>query len=102
MSTSRLTFLRFVDSSRIKESEEQITARQWPTLSYTVLNGDILKYYATFSGEITVTTMEDGTWVKWTWDGVLPKANNPLDIEVDLEELAVKTLGKLDEYLLTA
>ncbi|XP_050236477.1 MLP-like protein 423 [Mercurialis annua] len=91
------------DSPRIKQSEQQITEKYWPTFRYTILGGDILKYYANFCGEITViTTTDDGTWVKWTWEGVYPKPSNPVDIDVDLEELAVKTLGKLDEYLLRA
>ncbi|EEF30981.1 MLP-like protein 423 [Ricinus communis] len=90
------------DSPRIKQSEQQITGKNWPVFSYTVLGGDILKYYASFCGEITITTMDDGTWVKWTWNGMFPNPNNPLDIEVDLDEIAVKTLGKLDDYLLRA
>ncbi|KDP21315.1 hypothetical protein JCGZ_21786 [Jatropha curcas] len=90
------------DCSRIKESEEEINVKNPSIFSYSVLSGDILKYYASFCGEISVVSNEEGTWAKWTWEADLPKANKPLDIEVELEELAVKTLGKLDEYLVRA
>ncbi|KAJ9172076.1 hypothetical protein P3X46_015363 [Hevea brasiliensis] len=90
------------DSPRIKQSEEQINESQKPKFSYTVLSGDILKYYTSFRAEISIVLNEDGAWAKWTWETDFPKANNPLDIGVDLEELAVKTLGKLDDYVVRA
>ncbi|KAF2302475.1 hypothetical protein GH714_036496 [Hevea brasiliensis] len=63
---------------------------------------NMAKYYTSFRAEISIVLNEDGAWAKWTWETDFPKANNPLDIGVDLEELAVKTLGKLDDYVVRA
>ncbi|KAG8366187.1 hypothetical protein BUALT_Bualt17G0050700 [Buddleja alternifolia] len=69
------------------------------TLSYSVVDGDVLKLFNFFKGTLTVTPKADhGSLVKWSCEFV--KASDEVPSPDHIRDFAVKNFQDLDAYLL--
>jgi hypothetical protein len=70
------------------------------TLTYSVIDGDLLKYFKKFKGHLSVTPKGDGSLVKWSseYETNSQEVSDPQLIK----EVAVKTFLKVDDYTLNA
>ncbi|KAL5063169.1 hypothetical protein RYX36_024906 [Vicia faba] len=70
------------------------------TLTYSVIDGDILKYFKKFKGDISVTPKGDGSLVKWSIE--YEKNSEEVPEPEIIKEFALKTFLKVDDYILNA
>lgn len=82
--------------SSIKEKIEVVDDAK-KTLSYSVIEGDMLKYYNNFKATLSVSPKGDGSLVKWwcEFDKTSDELPNP-DI---IKDFGVKTLQDLDAFI---
>ncbi|KAJ9172075.1 hypothetical protein P3X46_015362 [Hevea brasiliensis] len=96
-------------SPLVKVSKERIDAVDEASkhVAYSVIEGDLLKYYKTFKGFIFVVFLpsnstgskENGdSLVKWSWEFEKPSA----DVEVPhvIKDFVVNNFEEVDEYIL--
>lgn len=83
----------------MKSSKEKIEAADdaKKTVSYAVIEGDLLKYYDLFKGHITVTPRDNGSEVKWTAE--YHKASPQIPDPTAVKDFAVKNFLEVDEYV---
>ncbi|XP_038892372.1 MLP-like protein 423 [Benincasa hispida] len=86
----------------VKESKERIEAvdEEKRSVSYSVIEGDLLKYYKSFKGHITVSPKEDesGSLVKWSCE--FEKASEEVPDPHLIKDFVVKNFSELDDYVL--
>ncbi|XP_020216161.1 MLP-like protein 423 [Cajanus cajan] len=84
----------------VKSSKEKILAADdtKKTVSYAVIEGDLLKYYDKFIGHITVTPSGEGSEVKWTAE--YHKASPDVPDPTVVKDFAVKNFLEVDAYVL--
>ncbi|XP_075493080.1 MLP-like protein 423 [Primulina tabacum] len=70
------------------------------TVSYSVVDGDILKFYKNFKGNLSVNPKGDGSLVKWWCE--FDKASEEIPDPDLLKHFALKNFQDLDDYLLKA
>ena len=92
------TVICFVGSPLVKESEERvdIVDEAGKKVSYSVIGGDILKYYKHFKATLVITPKGDGSSVKWTCD--YEKASEEIPDPNIIKEFAVKNFLEMDDY----
>ncbi|RVW47190.1 MLP-like protein 423 [Vitis vinifera] len=86
-------------SPLVKESEERvdIVDEADKKVSYSVIGGDLLKYYKNFKATLVITPKGDGSLVKWTCD--FEKASAEIPDPNVIKEFAVKNFIELDDYI---
>lgn len=67
------------------------------TVSYHVIDGDILKYYKNFKAYLKVTPKGDGSLVRWWCE--FEKASAEVPEPNLIRDAAVKTFKDLEAYL---
>ncbi|CAI9092856.1 OLC1v1028198C1 [Oldenlandia corymbosa var. corymbosa] len=70
------------------------------TVSYSVIDGDLLKFYKVFKPTLVVSSEGDGSVVKWSCE--FEKASEEIPNPDIIKEFAVKNFQELDAYLLKA
>ncbi|KAL2464865.1 MLP-like protein [Abeliophyllum distichum] len=70
------------------------------SLSYTSIDGDLLKYYKNFKAHLVITPKGDGSLVKWSCE--FEKASEEIPNPHLIRDFAVKNFKDLDAYLLKA
>lgn len=70
------------------------------TLTYSVIDGDLLKYFKNLKGHLSVTPKGDGSLVKWSSE--YEKGSQEVPEPDMIKEFAVKTFQQVDEYTLNA
>ncbi|KAL2465239.1 MLP-like protein [Abeliophyllum distichum] len=70
------------------------------SLSYTSIDGDLLKYYKNFKAHLVITPKGDGSSVKWSCE--FEKASEEIPNPHLIRDFAVKNFKDLDAYLLKA
>ncbi|GKV22826.1 hypothetical protein SLEP1_g32649 [Rubroshorea leprosula] len=89
-------------SPMIKVSKEKIDAaddaERW--VAYSVIDGDLLKYYKVFKGKVNVIPKGDGSLVKWSCD--FEKASEEIPDPNMIKEFAVKNFKDMDAFVLQA
>ncbi|XP_077217377.1 MLP-like protein 423 [Tasmannia lanceolata] len=70
------------------------------SVSYTVIDGDLVTYYKDFKANLQVVPKGDGAIVKWSLEFV--KATDDVPDPNLMQEFAVKSFNDLDAYLLKA
>ncbi|KAL3501224.1 hypothetical protein ACH5RR_035673 [Cinchona calisaya] len=70
------------------------------TVSYIVIEGDLLKFYKVFKPSLVVSPKGDGSLVKWICE--FEKASEEIPIPHIIKDFAVKNFQELDAYLLNA
>lgn len=88
-----------VGSPLVKVSTEKIEAVDdvKKEVSYSVIDGDLLKFYKVFKGIVTVSPKGDGSLVKWSCE--YEKASNEIPDPSVIKEFAVKNFKEVDEYI---
>ncbi|CAH9073948.1 unnamed protein product [Cuscuta epithymum] len=79
-----------------KEKIESVDEEK-KSLSYNVIEGDILKYYKSFKANVGVTPQGDGSLVKWCCE--FEKASDEVPEPSLIKDAAVKTFKGLEVYL---
>ncbi|KZV43137.1 MLP-like protein 423 [Dorcoceras hygrometricum] len=69
-------------------------------MTYSVVDGDILKLYKSFQATFTVSSKGDGTLV--IYSGVYEKQNEQVQDPGEFTGIIIKALYGLDAYLLQA
>ncbi|XP_052173448.1 MLP-like protein 423 [Diospyros lotus] len=89
-------------SPLVKTTEEKIEAvdEEKKTVAYSVVGGDILKYYKNFKATLVVSSKDGGSKVKW--DCQFEKASEEVPSPNLIRDFAVQTFQDLDAYLLAA
>ncbi|CAN6448615.1 unnamed protein product [Victoria cruziana] len=72
------------------------------TVSYTVVDGEILSFFKVFTPTVKVLPSDDGKACKVVWDVEYEKANDEVGEPTMIQEFAVNTLKALDEHVLAA
>ncbi|KAL1355274.1 hypothetical protein HN51_007326 [Arachis hypogaea] len=87
-------------SSLVKSSKERIEAAddEKKTVSYAVIEGDLLEYYKKFKGHIAVTTADNGCEVKWTAE--YEKTCHEIPDPSAVKDFAVKNFLEVDQYII--
>lgn len=83
-----------------KEKVEMVDEAK-KTLGYSVVEGDVLKFYKNFKSQLTVEPKGEGSLVKWSCEFEKAKEDAP-DPELMFKGFAVKTFQDIDAYLLKA
>ncbi|KAL6562613.1 hypothetical protein OROGR_003620 [Orobanche gracilis] len=80
-----------------KEKIEEVDDEN-KTLSYSVIEGDVLKYYKNFKASLRVSSKGDGSLVKWwcEFDKASEEVPNP-DL---VRDFAIKNFQDLDAYII--
>ncbi|KAM7251903.1 hypothetical protein ACFE04_023786 [Oxalis oulophora] len=87
-------------SPLVKISEEKIDTvdNETRTVTYSIIGGDLLKYYKTFNGKIVVEPKgEAGSLVKWSC--TYEKAHEEVPDPTIIKDFAVRNISELDEYI---
>ncbi|XAR65032.1 hypothetical protein NMG60_11008979 [Bertholletia excelsa] len=79
-----------------KEKIEAVDAAK-KTLSYSVVDGDLLKYYKSFKATVVVVSKGNGSLVKWCCE--FAKAGEDIPDPNLIRDFAVKSFQDLDAYL---
>lgn len=69
-------------------------------VTYSVIDGDLLKFYKNFKGTITVVPKGEGSLVKWNC--VFEKASPEVPDPHAIKDFAIKNFVELDEYICKA
>ncbi|MBA0613757.1 hypothetical protein Godav_014127 [Gossypium davidsonii] len=64
---------------------------------YSIIDGDLLKYYKTFFGKIIVVPKGESSLVKWSCE--FEKASEEIPDPSVIKEFAVKNFKEIDDYL---
>lgn len=84
--------------SSIKEKVEVVDEGS-KTVNYSVIEGDILKYYKDFKGSLSVSSKgENGSSVKWSSE--FNKATEEVPHPDFIKDFAINTFQDLDAYIL--
>ncbi|CAM8883653.1 hypothetical protein QQ045_018993 [Rhodiola kirilowii] len=101
-SPGSVRLLTFTEGNPFLVSKEKIEAvdDEKKTVTYSVIDGDLMKYYKSYKCHIFVEPKGEGSLVKWTCDyePVVEDPNEP----VMIKEFAVKTFKDIEEYNLKA
>nr|AFK48227.1 unknown [Lotus japonicus] len=87
-------------SPLVKSSTEKIDAGddEKKTVSYAVIDGELLQYYKKFKGTISVIAVGEGSEVKWSAE--YEKASTDIPDPSVVKDFAVKNFLEVDEYVL--
>lgn len=69
-------------------------------VAYSILDGDLQKYYKNFKASLKVSGKEDGSLVKWSCD--FEKSSDEIPDPNFIKDFAVKNFQDVDAYLLKA
>lgn len=101
---SFLNFLFFfgIGSPLVKVSKEKIDTvdEGKKEVSYSVIGGDLLKYYKNFNGTIHVATKGEGSLVKWSCG--FEKVSDEVPDPHIIKDFAIENFKDLDVFLLKA
>uniref|UniRef100_A0A5B6ZNS7 Bet v I/Major latex protein domain-containing protein n=1 Tax=Davidia involucrata TaxID=16924 RepID=A0A5B6ZNS7_DAVIN len=67
------------------------------TVTYSVIGGDLLKYYKSFKATLVVSPKGDGSLVQWTCE--FEKASEEIPDPNIIRDFAVKNFQELDDYI---
>ncbi|XP_028783881.1 MLP-like protein 423 [Neltuma alba] len=83
----------------VKESKEKIEALDdaKKTVTYSVIDGDLLKYFKHFKGHISVTPKGEGSLVKWSSE--YEKASEEIADPHVIKDFAAKNFQEVDDYI---
>ncbi|KDP21316.1 hypothetical protein JCGZ_21787 [Jatropha curcas] len=86
----------------VKVSQERIDAvdEAAKEVSYSVIEGDLLKYYKSFKGKLVVLPKGDGSLVKWSCE--YEKASDDVGVPHAIKDFVVKNFKEVDELDLKA
>ncbi|XP_057949160.1 MLP-like protein 423 [Malania oleifera] len=70
------------------------------TVAYSVVDGELLKYYKSFRANLTVVPKGEGSLVKWGCE--FEKASEETIDPESYKDFAVKNIEQLDAYVLNA
>ncbi|XP_050203822.1 MLP-like protein 423 [Mercurialis annua] len=86
-------------SPLVKISKERIDVMDEAEkkVSYSVIEGDLLKHYKVFKGHIIVLPKENGSLVKWSCE--YEKASDDIEVPNILMDFAVKHFKDIDELI---
>ncbi|XP_059648983.1 MLP-like protein 423 [Cornus florida] len=86
-------------SPLVKHSKEKIEAvdEAKKSVSYSVIDGDLLKFYKSFKAHLVVSPKGDGSLVHWSCD--YEKAKEDIEAPHIIKDFAVKNLKELDDYI---
>ncbi|KAG5236710.1 MLP protein [Salix suchowensis] len=86
-------------SPLVKLSKERIDTVDEAKMevSYSVIEGDLLKYYKMFKATITVTPKGDGSLVKWMCE--YEKASEDVEVPHIIKDFVVKNFLEVDEII---
>ncbi|KAB1200310.1 hypothetical protein CJ030_MR0G007660 [Morella rubra] len=89
-------------SPLVKVSKEKIHAfdEANKTFAYSVIDGDLLKYYKDFKSQITVAPNGAGSLVKWSCE--FQKASDEVPDPHVMKDFVVKNFQEMDAYVLKA
>ncbi|KAJ6890767.1 MLP-like protein 423 [Populus alba x Populus x berolinensis] len=84
----------------VKVSKERIDTvdEAKKEVSYSVIEGDLLKYYRSFKATIVVTPKGDGSLVKWMCE--YEKASDDVEVPHVIKDFVVKNFLEVDELIL--
>lgn len=93
--------IHIVGSQLAKSSKERIEAAddEKKTVTYSIVEGDLLQYYTKFLGHIAVIPIGEGCEVKWTAEYV--KTKNDIPDPTIVKDFAVKNFLEVDDYIQT-
>ncbi|XP_010551642.1 PREDICTED: MLP-like protein 423 [Tarenaya hassleriana] len=100
-SPGSIRFITYGPSSElVKTSKEKIESvdLEKRSFTYSIMDGDMLKYYKSFTGTITVTPKDGGSLVKWS--GEFVKTGHEIEDPHVIKDFAVKNFKEIDEHLL--
>ncbi|XP_050236478.1 MLP-like protein 423 [Mercurialis annua] len=66
-------------------------------VSYSVVEGDLLKYYKVFKGHIAVLPKENGSLVKWSCE--YEKVSDDVEVPHIIKDFVVKNFTEVDELI---
>ncbi|EEF30980.1 MLP-like protein 423 [Ricinus communis] len=66
-------------------------------VSYSVIEGDLLKYYKVFKGHITVLPKGDGSLVEWSCE--YEKTSDEVEVPHIIKDFVVKNFKEVDELI---
>ncbi|KAA8529535.1 hypothetical protein F0562_033666 [Nyssa sinensis] len=80
-------------------SKEKIVAvdEAKKTFSYSIVEGDLLKYYKSFKATLAVSPKGDGSLVQWSCE--FEKASEEIADPNIIKDFAVKNFIELDDYI---
>ncbi|XVE92014.1 hypothetical protein REPUB_Repub01dG0060700 [Reevesia pubescens] len=87
------------NTENIKETIEAIDDES-KTMTFNMLDGDLLNYYNTFKPIVNVTASGQGSLVKWTLE--YEKKNESIPAPTKYKDFLVGWSKKIDAYLLNA
>ncbi|KAK3442356.1 hypothetical protein EUGRSUZ_B02546 [Eucalyptus grandis] len=89
-------------SPLVKVSKEKIDGvdEADKVVTYSVIDGDLLKYYKNFNGSIKVIPKGDGSLVKWSCG--FEKASDEIPDPHVIKDFAIQNFKELDEFILKA
>ncbi|GFY88319.1 hypothetical protein Acr_06g0002590 [Actinidia rufa] len=95
----RLVHFAEAGSPVVTFTKEKIEAvdEEKKTLSYSVIDGDLLKFYKNFKATLVVSPKGEGSSVKW--DCEFQKASEEIPDPNLIRDFAAKTFQDLDAYL---
>lgn len=99
----QIYFLHVLSGSPIVSSSKEkieVVDEGNKTIEYSVIGGDILKYYKNFKAKLVVTPKGDGSMVKWTCE--YEKASDEIPDPSVIRDSAAKTFQQLDAFILNA
>lgn len=67
-------------------------------LSYSVIEGDLLKYFKQFKAHVSLTPKGDGSLVKWSCE--YEKASDEVPEPNVISDFAIKNFKEVDDYVL--
>lgn len=85
----------------MKESKERIekVCPETKTFAYSVIEGDLLKYYKSFKAHVTVVEKDDGgSLLQWACE--FEKASEEIPDPDAIQEFAIKNFNELDAYII--
>lgn len=99
-SVGSIRLIHYADGSPLVTStKEKIEAvdEENKTFAYSVIGGDLLKYYKNFKAHLTVSPKGEGSLVKWASE--FEKAHEEIPDPNLIRDFAVKNFQDLDAYL---
>ncbi|XP_047311563.1 MLP-like protein 423 [Impatiens glandulifera] len=100
MSVGSVRLVKFVESEipiTFNKEKIDVVDEEKKTLSYTIVDGDILKFYKNFKATLVVSPNSGGSFVKWTCE--FDKASEEVPEPTFIKDFAVKNFIDLDAYL---
>lgn len=95
-----MSFVNLVGNSEtVKETTEAIDDKS-KTMTFNMLEGDMMKYYKSFKSILNVTALGQGSLVKWTME--YEKQNEGIPDPIKYEDFLRSWSNNVDGYLLNA